>query len=445
MQRPGTEFLSVLTSNAENGVFTHSINRDTTFRYLVFFTGDPTEPIEIFDLAGVKQTVQFGNLDADLNYTRWDGEKNYAIPGCVWAEWEYDDTYDINWDAQNCTTSDSANGFYVTETGPSQNIHQHFDDILEDGRIYQLYFTTANFTGEANASLYIAMTSATFTDEDWVISLSTADSWATYSGIFKSHIDTYSRNTLMFYTNMGAGERYRLKNLWMRDITDSISCGSNLVANGTFSTSTDWIVGANWAVSGGVATHTAGSTAWLQYPIDATVGKTYKVTYTLSGRTAGSVRCNVGANVSGYSTSNGAQEYYVGYTSGAAYVNFAPTTDFDGSVDNVTVEEVTITEPNPSEVFKAVTVADNTFVINRGITVGKTTDVDAETLDYTVQTFADLPATPADGETAKITGDDISGFRPHNGSPFSTNQHHHIYFCTVYLGRPDGGGYEHCA
>jgi hypothetical protein len=83
--------------------------------------------------------------------------------------------------------------------------------------------------------------------------------------------------------------------------------------------------------------------------------------------------------------------------------------DFIGDVDNVSAVELD-TSTNPSLVFKANTVADNTFIVNNGVTVTITSDVDAEVLDSTVQTFADLPATPSDGDTAKITGDDISGF-----------------------------------
>jgi hypothetical protein len=54
-QRPGTDFLAVLTSNAANGVFFHPINRDTDEQFVVLMTGDAMLPEK---LPVTQQTTQ---------------------------------------------------------------------------------------------------------------------------------------------------------------------------------------------------------------------------------------------------------------------------------------------------------------------------------------------------------------------------------------------------
>jgi hypothetical protein len=79
VQRPGTEHLAVLTSNATNGVLAHTINRDTDEQYVVFFTGDPSEPIENggFDdaddwtISGTAWSIGSGVATADGLGTGW--------------------------------------------------------------------------------------------------------------------------------------------------------------------------------------------------------------------------------------------------------------------------------------------------------------------------------------------------------------------------------------
>ena len=264
MQRPGTEFLSVLTSNAANGVFFHTINRDTDERYIVLFTGDVTEPIEIFDLAGNKMTVQYGTLDgAGGSFSLDNSKKMYALP--------------------------------------------------------------------------------------WV--------------------------------------------------------NTELCTNGDFETDT-WTAGAGWAVADGIATATA-SSAILSQDIGLEVGKTYKISYSILSTSGGTVKMYAG---SAAGTARGAvgnfEEILTQTVDTSIYLN---ATAFTGTIDDIRIVELDIAS-DPSEIFKANTVADNTFVINRSVTVKISQAIDDEELDDTVQTFADLPEGPGDQDTVLITGDDVTGF-----------------------------------
>ena len=78
IKRPNTEHLSTLTSNAGSGCFVHRINRDTNDRYIVIFTDDSTDPIEVYKIDGTKCTVRYGTIAADGTYTADATKKAYA-------------------------------------------------------------------------------------------------------------------------------------------------------------------------------------------------------------------------------------------------------------------------------------------------------------------------------------------------------------------------------
>lgn len=77
-KRPPTEHVATLTTKAATGSFVHTINRDSQERYTTVFTGDATEPIEIFTKAGVKCTVRYGSLNEDNVYTADTKYKSYV-------------------------------------------------------------------------------------------------------------------------------------------------------------------------------------------------------------------------------------------------------------------------------------------------------------------------------------------------------------------------------
>ena len=93
--------------------------------------------------------------------------------------------------------------------------------------------------------------------------------------------------------------------------------------------------GTNWALAGGATnlnvggyTHTVGSTIALTTALAAVAGTYYQITYTITGRTAGSITIAYG----GTSTSASASGNTGPLASSTAVLTITPTTDFDGTV-----------------------------------------------------------------------------------------------------------------
>ena len=93
--------------------------------------------------------------------------------------------------------------------------------------------------------------------------------------------------------------------------------------------------GTNWALAGGATnlnvggyTHTVGSTIALTTALAAVAGTYYQITYTITGRTAGSITIAYG----GTSTSASASGNTGPLASSTSVLTITPTTDFDGTV-----------------------------------------------------------------------------------------------------------------
>jgi hypothetical protein len=121
--------------------------------------------------------------------------------------------------------------------------------------------------------------------------------------------------------------------------------GVELVINGDFATDTDWTKGANTTISGG----TLNSTAIGVYIIANTAASLitgslyYRFRYTITV-TSGSVRLGASSGVWGSAQSTSGT--YTGVQQAAASINglmyfTSPSSDFVGSIDNVSVVEVT--------------------------------------------------------------------------------------------------------
>lgn len=122
-----------------------------------------------------------------------------------------------------------------------------------------------------------------------------------------------------------------------------------LIANGTFGSSTGWALGTGWSVAGGVLVATAvaaagspaASTTYAQTPLAQ--GAFYNVTYTISGFSAGSVRFQFtgGATVNGTARgANGTLTETVLATAPHTGFQFIAATDFTGNIDNLSVRRV---------------------------------------------------------------------------------------------------------
>lgn len=77
-QRPNTEWYKTVGAiAAPTSGFLHLIERDKDEQYFATFTTDATHPVRIFNLAGVEQTVLYGTLDEDHNFSADANVKKY--------------------------------------------------------------------------------------------------------------------------------------------------------------------------------------------------------------------------------------------------------------------------------------------------------------------------------------------------------------------------------
>lgn len=121
----------------------------------------------------------------------------------------------------------------------------------------------------------------------------------------------------------------------------------NLIANGTFASSTGWALGANWSVAAGVLTATivtaAGAVASTTYTANLAQGGVYRVTFDMSGTSAGSVKFQLtgGATVNG-STRSADGTYVEDVTATAAHTGFQfiAVADYTGNIDNLTIRRL---------------------------------------------------------------------------------------------------------
>lgn len=120
--------------------------------------------------------------------------------------------------------------------------------------------------------------------------------------------------------------------------------GASALTNGDFAASLASWTGANWAFSAGTALHTTGSTAALTQALSGlTSGGYYLISWTITGRTAGTVSFALdAASVTGKSVTG---TDTVISPSATPTFTVTPTTDFDGAVDNLSVQLIGTSTP----------------------------------------------------------------------------------------------------
>jgi len=113
-----------------------------------------------------------------------------------------------------------------------------------------------------------------------------------------------------------------------------------------FSGAPNW-TGTNWSLVGGAWKHNAiaaDSTTLLNANLTAgsiIAGRAYVVTFTVTGRTGGTVRPFIGAAYGGAAESTNATfTHYIIALANNANLIFTPTAAFDGSIDNISVERI---------------------------------------------------------------------------------------------------------
>jgi len=127
---------------------------------------------------------------------------------------------------------------------------------------------------------------------------------------------------------------------------------TDLVTNGTFDTDSDWTKGAGWSISGGTLNASAATATAYQSTI-LTEDKPYRIIYSITEYTSGTVRVKAGNSGSGtIRSAAGTYEETLICLSGTNLV-FDGITAFTGKIDNVIVYEL-MPEPiiTSTEVFK---------------------------------------------------------------------------------------------
>ena len=124
--------------------------------------------------------------------------------------------------------------------------------------------------------------------------------------------------------------------------------GSELVTNGDFATDSDWTKGAGWTIGSGVASSdgTQAATSALYQDCGIVLGKQYQVVYDVTSYTAGSVRTYLGGTSTGSVSRSATGTYTQQFSAlGNQWVTLEADANFIGSIDNVSVKEVTGDQP----------------------------------------------------------------------------------------------------
>ena len=127
--------------------------------------------------------------------------------------------------------------------------------------------------------------------------------------------------------------------------------GSELITNGDFATDSDWTKGVGWTISGGSANSdgSQSATSGLVQSSVFTSGKRYKLSFNITSNGAVfKFWVNGSQNIFSTSLVNGLIEYtFIASATGSAY--FEATSNFIGSIDNVSVKEVRATTVEASK------------------------------------------------------------------------------------------------
>ncbi len=113
---------------------------------------------------------------------------------------------------------------------------------------------------------------------------------------------------------------------------------ANLLANGGMDSTASWALGTGWAIASGKATKTAGTASAISQGLAATAGKYYRIAFTLSVVTAGSLTPQLtgGSTRSGTArAANGTFTDRIQAVTGNNTFGLAANSTFAGSVDDV--------------------------------------------------------------------------------------------------------------
>lgn len=125
---------------------------------------------------------------------------------------------------------------------------------------------------------------------------------------------------------------------------DGDATRTNLLRNSAFDDASDLTLGAGWAVSGGLATHTAGTAGAVSQSVSLTARKTYRGRVGVGGLTAGDLTPQLTGRTDQMGsaiTADGDVYFALDAVSGNTEFAIAASTDCDASIDNLILFLVT--------------------------------------------------------------------------------------------------------
>jgi len=273
---------------------------------------------------------------------------------------------DGNFNNNNWSTSAGDTGDWTghTSSQTSMTITKNGTDT-GDLRFYMMASYNSNMSSDLETGAYYKLTysvSTTSSIPSWQFRLNHGGSTTTklYEGTNNViYFTTESASVYIQVRSNTNGENFTLSNISLEKVkqpfhgTTTFFGNDKLGGNGGFDATSNWSVvsgsvGTEWTIndsSNSKAVHNTSNANTLRYTGssgDLVSGTTYQVDFTIADRTAGSLTFALGGGSAGSSqTASGSIELTAGGTSNRI-IDINPTSDFDGSIDSVTVKEIGI-------------------------------------------------------------------------------------------------------
>ena len=236
--------------------------------------------------------------------------------------------------------------FYVFNTPPTVNTV-----ITVDSKSGSPISADAFYSGQANNGSVDVWTNA-YSDKNRIHTAQTQLNFGTTFGLSKIAEERTNPSTgLVAYINTAYNTGWmpgRTTLALMSNSTAETLTGAELITNGGFASASNWSVTGGWAISAGVATCTNTVSSNLSQTISVTTGKTYILSFTVSGisGTANLQPTFDGADSAGQITSNGT--FFLQMTATAARSSLLFYVSGNGSVtiDNVSLR---LADPDRSQ------------------------------------------------------------------------------------------------
>lgn len=121
-------------------------------------------------------------------------------------------------------------------------------------------------------------------------------------------------------------------------LVDGCSSASEIINNGSFSSAASWLLGTNWTIASGSATHTAGAAGTLQQLFALSTNYNYKVIVSVNNMTAGSLEVRLGGSSLGTITADGVYTFFHQFVfSSTAGIRFIASSDCQCDIESVSV------------------------------------------------------------------------------------------------------------